>query len=99
MIEAITALSALPEMTPMTPIGRTDPAAGTFMVELEKGAQGLNQSLNVAESGTRALAAGQNVAVHDVMISLEQARLDMQFAVQVRNRVMAAYHDIISMQV
>jgi flagellar hook-basal body complex protein FliE len=60
---------------------------------------GVNQQLNAADQATRALAAGAEMPVHDVMIALERARIDLQFVVQVRNRVLSAYRDITSMQV
>lgn len=99
MIEPIT-------LTGLTPVQQLEPlhlapsvAEPGFVGALERGAGALNTSLNQAESATRALAAGQDVPVHQVMIALEQAKLDLQFTVQVRNRALAAYHDIIGMQV
>lgn len=99
MIEPIslTGMAPLQEITPL-PLGQPVAEPG-FMQAVEQGAGALNASLNQAESATRALAAGQDVPVHQVMIALEQARLDLQFTVQVRNRVLSAYHDITSMQV
>jgi len=99
MIEPISAVGMNPtrEIEPLNlvPVNQ----GPGFIGSIEQGAASLNTSLNQAESATRALAAGQDVPVHQVMISLEQARLDLQFTVQVRNRVLAAYHDIIGMQV
>jgi len=40
-----------------------------------------------------------NVNLSDVMISLQKANLSFQQAVQVRNRLVSAYHDIMNMQV
>jgi len=39
------------------------------------------------------------VALHDVMISTQKANISFQAAVQVRNRLVSAYHDIMNMQV
>ena len=44
-------------------------------------------SLVDADASVRALAAGENVPVQDVMIAMEHAHLQLQFAVEVRNRV------------
>ena len=40
-----------------------------------------------------------NVALHDVMISLQKANISFQTMVQVRNKLVSAYHDIMNMQV
>jgi flagellar hook-basal body complex protein FliE len=96
VIEPIGPLAALGDIVPSArPIG---PSNG-FAAELMQGAERINSDLNIADQATRALAAGTDMPVHDVMIALEQARIDLQFVVQVRNRVLAAYHDIVNMQV
>jgi flagellar hook-basal body complex protein FliE len=40
-----------------------------------------------------------NTSLSDVMISMQKANLSFQQMVQVRNRLVAAYHDIMNMQV
>jgi flagellar hook-basal body complex protein FliE len=40
-----------------------------------------------------------NVNLHEVMMSLQKASLSFQTMVQVRNRLVSAYQEIISMQV
>ena len=39
------------------------------------------------------------VQLHDVMISLQKANISFQQTVQVRNRLVAAYQEIMNMQV
>lgn len=58
----------------------------------------LNGSLNQADQAARALAAGEDIPVHDVMIAMEHARLKLQLAVEVRNRVVDAYQNLTNMQ-
>lgn len=52
-----------------------------------------------ASEKVKAYAMGENIPVHDVMISLENAKLSFQFAVQVRNKLVEAYQEITRMQV
>jgi flagellar hook-basal body complex protein FliE len=59
----------------------------------------LNTQLLTAEQGIQKLAAGTAENLHDVMLQLEQARLAMQVASQVRSRVLEAYQDVMRMQV
>jgi flagellar hook-basal body complex protein FliE len=58
----------------------------------------VNGSLNAADASARALAAGENIPVQDVMIAMEHAHLQLQFAVEVRNRVVDAYQNLTNMQ-
>jgi flagellar hook-basal body complex protein FliE len=46
----------------------------------------------------RDLAAGKPVELHEVMISLEKARLSVQTFVQVRNKLVESYQDLMRMQ-
>lgn len=39
------------------------------------------------------------VSLEETMVAMQKASLEFQEVVQVRNRVVAAYHDIMSMQV
>ena len=60
----------------------------------------VNQTQLQAESMTRAFEVGApGVQLHDVMISLAKANVSFQQMVQVRNRLVSAYHDIMNMQV
>ncbi|MCL6574766.1 flagellar hook-basal body complex protein FliE [Kyrpidia sp.] len=43
--------------------------------------------------------AGQGPDVHDVMIAAQQAYLALQTVVQIRDRALAAYQDIMRMQI
>jgi len=98
MIEPIAPLAALGDIAPAARATPAQTAPG-FESLVTQGVQDVNQQLNAADQATRALAAGADLPVHDVMIALEKARIDLQFVVQVRNRVLAAYRDITSMQV
>jgi flagellar hook-basal body complex protein FliE len=60
--------------------------------------------VNAAQQDAKQMAAdfsgGQSdVNLQDVMINLQKANLSFQQMVQVRNRLVSAYHDIMNMQV
>ena len=59
----------------------------------------LNQSLNLADDLAMRLAAGEEVDLHEVMIALEMAGIGLQTAIQIRNRVIEAYKEIMAMPV
>ncbi|MDW2981773.1 flagellar hook-basal body complex protein FliE [Rhodanobacter sp. KK11] len=96
MIDAITSVTGampVPELAPR-PIDST----GDFSRLLGEGLGALNTSLNAGDHALRAMAAGEAIPLHDVMIAMERARLDLQFAVEVRNRAVEAYQQLTQMQ-
>lgn len=58
----------------------------------------VNASLQSADALLRQVAAGQAVPVHDLMIAMERARLDLTLAAEVRNRLVDAYQELTRMQ-
>lgn len=72
---------------------------GSSFMQLVGSAVGeINDSLQGADASVRALAAGENVSTQDVMIAMEHAHLKLQFAVEVRNRLIDAYQNLTNMQ-
>ncbi len=60
----------------------------------------VNQMQTEAESLGKAFAMGDDkVSLSDVMIAGQKANISFQATVQVRNKLVSAYHDIINMQV
>ncbi len=57
--------------------------------ELERQAQALDARL----------ALGESVELHDVVLAAEKARLSLDLVVQVRNKAIEAYQEIMRMQV
>lgn len=45
------------------------------------------------------LAMGGPTSIHDAMIAAEKASLSMQMAIQVRNRILAAYNEVTNMAI
>jgi flagellar hook-basal body complex protein FliE len=72
--------------------------AADFGQMLGDGISKLDSGLQVADQQLRSMAAGNSVPVHDVMISMEQARMNLMFMVEVRNRVVDAYQELMRMQ-
>jgi flagellar hook-basal body complex protein FliE len=95
-IEAIAALSATQGPAAQAQAPAAAPGFATWM---EQGLTGLNAQLVSAEQGVQKLASGSAENLHEVMLQLEQARLAMQVAAQVRSRVVEAYQDVMRMQV
>ena len=73
--------------------GRAD-----FLDALGAGLTRADHSLQAADAQLRALSAGQDVPIHEVMISMERARLDLMLVVEVRNRLIESYQEMMRMQ-
>lgn len=98
-VQAMEALEAA-QVRPLQPTqsGANAVAPGfAHWVEHELGR--LNTQLVTAEQGIGKLASGTAENLHEVMLQLEQARLAMQLAGQLRSRVLEAYQDVMRMQV
>ena len=65
---------------------------------IERGLASTNQALQAADQNVRLLASGQEIATHDVMISLEDARMQLMLLSEVRNRMVEAYQELSRMQ-
>ena len=74
------------------------PASDTFAILLQRELGELNASVASAETAIRELSAGRPVELHEVMISLERARISVQTFVQVRNKLIESYQDLLRMQ-
>ena len=84
----------MPELS----VGETATSAPPFMQAVGSAVSEINTSLVDADTSVRALAAGENISVQDVMMAMEHAHLKLQFAVEVRNRVIDAYQNLTNMQ-
>jgi flagellar hook-basal body complex protein FliE len=71
-----------------------------FANVLKSSLDGVNQVQRQAESLQQAFVLGDDkVSLSDTMIAMQKANISFQTAVQVRNKVVAAYNDIMNMQV
>jgi len=73
--------------------------SGSFGSLLNDKIGALNDMQNSAADASQALATGQATDVASVVTTVEQAALAMQLAVQVRNKAVDAYQELMRMQV
>jgi len=86
------------DIAPSAAIATTPIPAQDFSAVLTEQLARVNGDLQAADTQAVALAAGRDVPVHDVMIAMEQARLDLMLVVEVRNRLIEAYQELTRMQ-
>ncbi len=71
-----------------------------FATVLQNSIEQVNQTQQQAETLAANFAAGDSSAnLHEVMIALQKANVSFQEMVQVRNKLVTAYHDVMNIQV
>lgn len=73
---------------------------GGFAAELRASIQRINELQQTANNKSIALQSGApGVDLADVMVDMQKASVAFQMGVQVRNRLLTAYKDVMNMQV
>ena len=74
-------------------------AGSVFGTAVTMGLQQVDGSLQASQADLQRLAAGDVSSLHQVMVRLEESRLSMQLVLQVRNRLLESYQELMRMQV
>lgn len=95
-------IGASPEIKPLpslnAPEGGVSGAAG-FGEMLSKSIREIDQLQKDADISIENLSAGENTDIHQTMIAMEKADIAMKLMIQIRNKVVGAYEEIMRMQV
>ena len=82
----------------VAPPGRGDGTA-SFGSMVSMGLEQVNQALLTSQQDMQNLAVGNVQSLHQVMVRLEESKIAFQLMLQVRNRVLESYQDIMRTQV
>lgn len=66
---------------------------------LEKQLSAVNDKQVGSQELSKQLVEGDNVDVHQVMLSTQEAKLSLELAIQVRNKLVEAYQELNKMQI
>lgn len=77
----------------------TDGKSISFADFLNNAVSEVNNLQVESEELNEAFAMGKNDNIHQVMIAAEKADMALQFTIQIRNKVLEAYQEIIRMPV
>ncbi|MBD8004015.1 flagellar hook-basal body complex protein FliE [Bacillus norwichensis] len=66
---------------------------------LKNAVQDLNNLQIQSDKATTMFAEGKKIDLHDVMVSSQKASISMQAALEIRNKAVEAYQEIMRMQV
>lgn len=81
-----------------TPIGGGSEGTG-FADTLSDAIERVDQSQKVADEQVEAFIAGEQENLHEVMISMNEAKLHFQLMTEVRNRMLETYQELSRMQI
>lgn len=84
---------------PNSPKATPGEAQQSFKVALSQAIKDVNSLQQESAAKTTLLASGGTDNLHDVMITGQKASITLQATVEVRNKVIEAYQEIMRMQV
>jgi len=93
---------------PLTP--HPNPASGakgaggieggpSFRKTLKNALAKVNELQLNSDNAIEKFATGESDNLHELMIAIEEAKIALQFTIEVRNRIIEAYQELIRMQV
>lgn len=95
--------AAAPSLNPagIAPVGGPQGAAKVDFADALKNSLGAvsEAQLKAGDMGKKFQMGDDSVSLSDVMVSMQKASIGFQATVQVRNKLVSAYHEIMNMQV
>jgi flagellar hook-basal body complex protein FliE len=101
MIEAISAISTS-AVQPLVPAEIGAPTTAhriSFEQLLHSGVETTNAKIAEADRLVAAFAVDDSIPAHQVTFALEEARLSLELMIQVRNKIIEGYQQMMNMQV
>lgn len=97
-MEAISATTPLltPTLPAATPVRQAETSFGDILTTIVGQA---NEQQQVADKAIAKLHSGGEKNLHEAMIAMEKADITMRYTIQVRNKAIDAYQEIMRMQV
>ena len=95
---AIPPIGPAAPVAPPVPASATQPQAAGFGDALGRGLEQVSDLEHRADDLIQQVATGGEAKVHETMIATTQAALAVDTLVQVRDRALDAYHEIMRMQ-
>ena len=98
-------LQDLAQLKPSSALSDTTPAisgtagSGSFQNLLSDFVGEVNSKQLSANDALTGLMSGKNVSLHQAMISVEEAGVSFQMMVEVRNKILESYQELMRMQV
>ena len=89
----------VPEIEPLRRPGTTDKKDTNFGTVLKDAISTVNELQKQSNQEIEKLMTGESQDLHNTVIAMQKADLSFQMMMQVRNKIVQAYQEIIRMQV
>lgn len=99
MFDPIKGATLAGELAKAVKPGEAGKGAGMFTDVLKDSIEKVNVLQGEADKAVEGLVKGETKNVHDTMIAIEKANLSFNMMIQVRNKLLSAYEEIMRMQV
>ena len=93
-VSAISSISSLQPLQPLAQAGKP----GEFQSVLEGTIQKLESANNDATDAVQKFLTGENEELHTTVLAAQKAEIAFDLGLQVRNKVVSAYQEIMRMQ-
>lgn len=97
-IQSVMAGQEIHRLAPQQQVSSAD-AQQQFKRYLKEAIQDVNQAQTHSDQLTTQLVMGEQVALHEVMVAAQKASITLNATMEVRNKVVEAYQEMIRMQV
>jgi flagellar hook-basal body complex protein FliE len=84
---------------PTDQVGQVDRSSNSFGQLLGRMVQDVSEKKAVADDAAQAVLSGQNVPLHQAVIAMQESSVSFQLMVEVRNKLLESYQEIMRMQV
>lgn len=88
-----------PALAPSATPEQTSVSSTDFGALLKSGVATLSDQTDQASKLLSAYAVGEPISPHELVMAMEQAKMSMQLAVEVRNRLVDAYQELTRLQI
>lgn len=93
-LDSVSAFDKLGEIDNQLNVNQSD-----FSNLIKTSFEEVNNSLVESDKAIEKFALGKAENIHEVVVAVEKAKISLQLAVEVRNKVVQAYQEILKMQV
>jgi flagellar hook-basal body complex protein FliE len=99
-VEAIAAIGATQNLVPDAAVSATQHIdASSFVQWIDAQVASTDAKIKAADQAVQNVALGKTDNLHRVMMDIESARMSLDLVVQIRNRVVDAYQELMRMQI
>ncbi|WP_010249089.1 flagellar hook-basal body complex protein FliE [Acetivibrio cellulolyticus] len=100
-VNSISGFNSIPSLSKigLSNTDKADSVEGSFANYLKDALTNVSNLEKESTALTEDFAAGKTDNIHQVMIAAEKADVALQFTMQIRNKIMDAYKEIMNMQV